>query len=211
MELLVVMTIIVILAAMLMPALQNARWQAQKVVCMSNLRQLGIIFQMYLQDWDERYPVGFGLDSGNPTQGTCDNFSDAAGTFNVWNDDWFGISHYPWLLRDYIYCQDPFQQYPSRHKLFQCPSDPQVKSWATSERLWSHRYNAQTVAGKRLVVIEKEAGLSGWTGPTKRFLLRCRGNYHTTNSGGWNELYCDGHVEHWEPSQRTFTYPDSYK
>lgn len=51
-ELLVVIAIISILAAMLMPALQNAREQARKTSCMSNLRQIGLSCHLYYQDWD---------------------------------------------------------------------------------------------------------------------------------------------------------------
>jgi len=58
MELLVVMTIIVILAAMLMPALQQAREKARGVVCVSNLRQIGMAILMYGQDWDGNAPTG---------------------------------------------------------------------------------------------------------------------------------------------------------
>jgi len=51
MELLVVMTIIVILAAMLMPALQQAREKAKQVSCLSNLRQLNLALNIYINDW----------------------------------------------------------------------------------------------------------------------------------------------------------------
>ena len=49
-ELLVVIAIIAILAAMLLPALQNARETAKGVSCTSNLTQLGQIYYFYNED-----------------------------------------------------------------------------------------------------------------------------------------------------------------
>lgn len=56
-ELLVVISIIALLLAMLMPALQKARDQANRVVCKANQHQLSIAFHSYATD-HRNYPLG---------------------------------------------------------------------------------------------------------------------------------------------------------
>ncbi len=55
-ELLVVISIIAILAAILFPVFARAREKARQASCQSNLKQLGIVVAMYLQDYDGYYP-----------------------------------------------------------------------------------------------------------------------------------------------------------
>jgi len=55
-ELLVVIAVIAILAAMILPALGRARQKGQQTVCLSNLGQIGLAFQMYLNESDDRFP-----------------------------------------------------------------------------------------------------------------------------------------------------------
>jgi prepilin-type N-terminal cleavage/methylation domain-containing protein/prepilin-type processing-associated H-X9-DG protein len=56
-ELLVVIAIIAILAAMLFPVFAHARGKARQAACFSNLKQIGTAIMMYVQDFDETYPL----------------------------------------------------------------------------------------------------------------------------------------------------------
>src|SRR3974390_1325785 len=55
-ELLVVIAIIAILAALLLPALSRGKAQAQSAKCKSNLHQMGVALNMYLADYNSKYP-----------------------------------------------------------------------------------------------------------------------------------------------------------
>ncbi|RYX83646.1 DUF1559 domain-containing protein [bacterium] len=59
-ELLVVIAIIAILAAILFPVFARARENARRSSCQSNLKQIGVAFMQYTQDYDERYPGASG-------------------------------------------------------------------------------------------------------------------------------------------------------
>jgi len=56
-ELLVVIAIIALLLSVLTPALKRAREQARSMACKSNVKQWGLIFEMYTSAYDDKYWV----------------------------------------------------------------------------------------------------------------------------------------------------------
>lgn len=66
-ELLIVIAIIAILAAILFPVFASAREKARQVACLSNLKQIGLAYSQYEQDYDETVPCGdndYGFGTG---------------------------------------------------------------------------------------------------------------------------------------------------
>lgn len=68
-ELLVVIAIIAILAAILFPVFAQAREKARETTCISNMRQIGLGTRMYVQDYDETFPIFFAYNTKSPATG----------------------------------------------------------------------------------------------------------------------------------------------
>ena len=109
-ELLVVIAIIAILAAILFPVFARARENARKISCLSNLKQMGIAFQMYQQDYDGHF---HDANRPTPTTGSATRPEPAANGFGAHSalSPW---SQWPWFYGPYV----------KNVAIFDCPSSP---------------------------------------------------------------------------------------
>jgi prepilin-type N-terminal cleavage/methylation domain-containing protein/prepilin-type processing-associated H-X9-DG protein len=95
-ELLVVIAIIAILAAILFPVFAQARDKARQAMCLSNMKQLGLGYVMYVQDYDETMAASQYWDPSFPA---------SRPTFR-----WYHV----------------IQPYLKNTTVMQCPSDPDL-------------------------------------------------------------------------------------
>src|SRR5437764_12155545 len=106
-ELLVVIAIIAILAAILFPVFAQAREKARAISCLSNTKQTSLGVLMYVQDYDETYPMDWYSYSG-PAKLDPPFTPDEPETQVGWNE----------VIYPYI----------KSIQLFTCPSTPRAKT-----------------------------------------------------------------------------------
>jgi len=63
-ELLLVVSIIAILAALLLPSLSKAQAKGKRARCLNNLKQIGIGFHSFLHDHGDKFPMQVSTNSG---------------------------------------------------------------------------------------------------------------------------------------------------
>jgi len=120
-ELLVVIAIISILASILFPVFARARENARRASCLSNLKQVGLGIMMYVQDYDEKYPMQFYFptfsDNATPVAGKY--LQTQAGTPGVLFE--IGDTN-SGVLGHYITWMDLIYPYTKSVQVFKCPS-----------------------------------------------------------------------------------------
>ena len=104
-ELLIVLSITVVLASLLMPALAHLRDNVHRVISASNMRQIGLATAMYAEDNNEMLPYSELLEQGFPEELMASHIGSH-------NDAWDGLG----LLYNQQYCDSAEVFYsPSHH------------------------------------------------------------------------------------------------
>ncbi|HVK04226.1 MAG TPA: DUF1559 domain-containing protein [Armatimonadaceae bacterium] len=130
-ELLVVIAIIAILAAILFPVFAQAREKARQAACLSNTKQIGLGLMMYVQDYDETYPIP--ISDAWPTRG------------RVWGFRRYAVE----LINDYAK-NDGIWRCPSSNFDFNDPASDNYAVWAqarSSGGVTADRYLVVTYGG----------------------------------------------------------------
>lgn len=202
-ELLIVIAIIAILAAILFPVFSQARAKARQIACLSNQRQLGVAARMYMTDNDGQlfhHHEEWVLDDGSTVPQLPTSLAGCEG-------GGYGNSHAeaPWL--------DALEPYLKNTQVTQCPEAPTGQSYLLNS-VFTHkscRYALEGVLGdfasEPLVaalpnpnlILFSERNLEGapdqddydtWVGESA-LVEWLQYNRH---SGGANYTYADGHT-----------------
>jgi len=104
-EMLVVLAIIAVLSAILLPVFWTVRGRARQESCSSNLHQIGTAVQMYVQDYDGRFPRAV-----DPSD-------------KLWPSTWASVPTFQSEIPRLPYLQDRLQPYAKSANLFACPAD----------------------------------------------------------------------------------------
>jgi prepilin-type N-terminal cleavage/methylation domain-containing protein/prepilin-type processing-associated H-X9-DG protein len=191
-ELLVVIAIIAILASILFPVFGRARENARRASCQSNMKQLGLSFTQYIQDYDSRYPGAGQFQKWAPGAGHW--VALAAGT-KVAND----ATPYDPTGSQVLVDQGALYTYTKSAQIYICPSNLDAR-----QKLLSYSMNC-SMAGAMDASIQSPANV----------ILLCDeqnandGFFYTGNATGglstdhltdihngtFNLLFNDGHVK----------------
>jgi prepilin-type N-terminal cleavage/methylation domain-containing protein/prepilin-type processing-associated H-X9-DG protein len=160
-ELLVVIAIIAILASILFPVFARARENARRASCMSNLKQIGLGIMMYVQDYDEKYPLYAITSLEEPPDGCWYSTGSCSTT---------SPGTYSWFWQQLVY------PYTKSDQLYYCPS----------AAFTAHPYSGQYGANNQVMKSSPPLSLAAVISPATTYLAMDSGMYAIYAGSGTN-------------------------
>jgi len=195
-ELLVVIAIIAILAAILFPVFSRAREKARQASCASNLRQIGLAINQYIQDHDERYPSVYDGQSNQISAGQ--------------------LQYWPYAVYPYA----------KNIQLYKCPNESSTNAVSYLMNSFAGKLNAAAVTEPSTLLLatdgnngisnpKKATDATTGNGLNEDYSLWCQpyrvaNSDHKTprHSARANFLFFDGHVKA-SPPMRAVDHPSA--
>jgi prepilin-type N-terminal cleavage/methylation domain-containing protein/prepilin-type processing-associated H-X9-DG protein len=182
-ELLVVIAMIAILAGLFLPVIAQVRERARRTICLSNLRQIGQGYFLYLQDWDDRFSDWWQLAPKRPAP---------FGPLRYWPEYLQPYLHNEAVIHDpsAVWRVDPDEVWLADYTLLTWGPDGR----GTRDKPYWRWAGPPLRLGAVVRPTETVALLDGWTstaGTGTQRVLR--------HSGGLNAGFVDGHLR-WLPS-----------
>ncbi|MBI5833830.1 MAG: prepilin-type N-terminal cleavage/methylation domain-containing protein [Armatimonadetes bacterium] len=182
-ELLVVIAIIAILAAILFPVFAKAREKARTSSCQSNVKQMMIATQQYVQDYDEKY-------FASPW---------AQNTWPYWD------VLQPYIKSRQVFCCPSWSNTP----WYDYRGPGRTNADAGMGYMWSEQLMSNSIAmaaiqvpAERVAVAEGNCPVNGWNWTNVQNGSRRAADH----MGGVNCGYCDGHAK-WQAWNYFLTAP----
>ncbi len=184
-EMLVVVGILAVLAAIIFPVFMQARGKARQAQCISNLKQLGLALEMYASDHDERYP--FAVD---PADTYCPQI-------------WDGFPEWQALISRMPRLKDVIQPYAKSREVLHCASDTGYDHLEGTPYPLDAEPTAFEAVGSsyhwRTEVAFEHLGPSLLARPAQtNIMMDGCGAWHggrSYTSGRWDVLFGDGHAK----------------
>ena len=218
-ELLVVIAIIAILAAILFPVFARARENARRSSCQSNLKQIGLAFIQYAQDYDEKNCPGAGIKDLSPTQL---NVSVAWDTFIEPYAMKAGSTSYNTGENPLLRCPSDYVQRTSgsaRSYAVPMSNNPnanfgwKLETYPTTPVTYTYsegRHLAEIAAPSETIILTESPSANNRIATSQSYRVSAPGQtalagntqrqtVDTIHFDGWNYLFFDGHVKFLRP------------
>lgn len=203
-ELLVVVAVIAVLMAILMPALQRAREQGKRAVCLSNVKQFGLAWILYADENDQKIVNACTVPN---TEGHASR--DKEPCWLYFHIDWTDEEQRIEGIKD-----GAMWPYVGQLKIYKCPTGirGEVNTYAIVDAMNGPIGNARIGApdaliirrrtqikrpGERMVFVDE-----GKTSPQSWTIYYNRASWWDTppvrHGEGTNFSFADGHAEYWK-------------